>query len=69
MTGVLRVPRTLHSTLASVWFSLAIGSRKDLRSVGIMQHVKLVQHAEPPRPYFSQVIFSVTPQLRTYRYV
>jgi len=64
MIIVLMVPCTLHSTLASVWFGLAIGSKKGLRSVGITQHVKLVRHAEPPRPYFSQVIISVTLQLR-----
>jgi len=28
---VIRVPSTLHSTLASVWFGFAVGPRTDLR--------------------------------------
>jgi len=43
---ILRVPSTLHSTLASAWFALAIGSRTDMRSVLIMQYVEQVYYVE-----------------------
>jgi len=51
MKIVLTVPRTLHSMLATVCFGLAIGSRKDLSSVGITQHVN---------PYPANVEYSVS---------
>ena len=66
MKIVIRVRSTLHSTLASVWPGLSIGSRVGLRIVRIPHHVKQVQHVEPQDDHvFSCVIISVAVQLQT----
>ena len=44
---LLRFPRTLHSTIPSVWLGFAIGSRTVLGTVQIRYHVTQAQCVEP----------------------
>jgi hypothetical protein len=61
----LWVPRTLHSTIASVWLDLAIGSKTDMRRVLIIKYVKQVQYAEPQEDHILLASLSpVTVQLQ-----
>ena len=52
---ILSFPSTLHRTLASSWFGLAIGSRKNLRCVSISHHVKRgTVHRQTRRKYIPE---------------